>query len=335
MTPDGFPAHIQAALDAKTKPPGSLGRLEELAARIAGLQGRLAPRLDRCGLMLFAADHGLAAEGVSAYPQAVTGQMVRTILAGGAASTVFARSLGIAVRVIDAGMVAPIDHPDLIDRRCGPGTANAAIGPAMTGAQARQALEAGRALGAAAPWPALCLGEMGIGNTASASLLAHTLLDLPLERLIGPGAGLDAAGLARKRAVLARVASRLPARPAMPMDALRAVGGFEIAMLAGAMLGAAAARRLVLVDGFIATVAALIAVRTAPGCRSALLFAHRSAEPGHGPVLAALGAEPLFDLGLRLGEGTGALLAWPLARAAASMLAEMASFDTAGVSGPL
>ncbi|MEL6979257.1 MAG: nicotinate-nucleotide--dimethylbenzimidazole phosphoribosyltransferase [Pseudomonadota bacterium] len=329
-----FEAALRAAIDGKTKPPGSLGRIEALAAQLARLQGTLRPNADRCHLTIFAADHGMAAAGVSAFPQAVTRQMVMNFLEGGAAATVFARALGVEVGVVDAGVAgAPIAHPSLLQRRIAAGTANAIEGPAMSGAQAEAALQAGAALGRGGETPAACFGEMGIGNTSAASLLAAKLIGRPVEGFIGRGAGLDEAGLSRKTALLARAAARTDPLLA-PERALAEVGGFEIAMMAGAMIGAAEARRLVLVDGFIAGAAALTARALAPGSEAAFVFAHRSAEAGHGALLEALGAKPLLDLDLRLGEGSGALLAWPLVKAASAMLTEMASFEGAGVSGP-
>jgi len=332
----GWPGaeEIRRAIDAKTKPPGALGRLEPLAARIAARLGTLRPRLAACDLTIFAADHGIAAEGVSAYPSAVTRQMVLNMLAGGAAATVFARTLGVGVRLVDAGVAGPaIGHADLIDRRVGAGTRSFLRGPAMEAAACRRALAAGRALGAGAPDRVAAFGEMGIGNTASAALIAHKLAGLDLEAVVGRGTGLDDAGLDRKRAVLAAAAARTPARLG-PEAVLGEYGGFEIAMMAGAMLGAAASGRLVLVDGVIATAAAMVAAALEPPAREALVFAHLSGEAGHRAMLDAMDAEPLLELGLRLGEGTGALLAWPLVQAAAAMLADMATFEGAGVSGP-
>jgi len=329
---------VQAFIDNKTKPHGALGRLESIAAQIALLQQRLDPVADRCRLVLFAADHGIANAGVSAYPQAVTRQMVENMLAGGAAANVFAQTLDIAVTLVDAGICgAPIAHPALIDRRIGAGTANALVEPAMTPAQLQQALAAGHSFGTDSDSDSdsdvVCFGEMGIGNTASASLVAAAVLSEPVAALVGRGTGLDDAGLARKHALLERALQRAPG-PLPADEALRQFGGFEIAMMAGAMLGAAEARRLIIVDGFIATVASLAALRLAPEIRPALLFAHRSAEAGHQTVLDALAARPLLDLSMHLGEGSGALLAWPLVRSAVAMLRDMASFDSAGVSGP-
>lgn len=329
-----FEQAIRAAIDGKTKPIGALGRIEDLAAQIARLQGSLVPRMDGCTLTIFAADHGLAAEGVSAYPQAVTRQMVLNFLAGGAAATVFAASLGVAVRVVDAGVAGEaIADPRLISRRIAAGTRSALRGPAMTEDQRDQALDLGRVLGAASEGEAAAFGEMGIGNTSAAALIAHRLTGIGLARLTGRGTGLDDAGLARKAELLSAASARVPG-PLTAETALAEFGGFEIAMMAGAMIGAAEAGKLVLVDGYIAGAAALVALGLAPGIRGALAFAHVSAEPGHPALLDWLGAKPLLALDMRLGEGTGALLAWPLARAAAAMLRDMASFESAGVSGP-
>lgn len=332
-TPD-FETTLQARIDGKTKPQGALGRIEALAAQVAGVQGSLTPRMESCRLLIFAADHGIALEGVSAYPQAVTRQMVLNFLAGGAAANVFARQAGIPVSVVDCGVAGPaIEERHLIRRRIAPGTANALHGPAMTPTQRDAALEAGRALAMEGAFDALCLGEMGIGNTSAAALLAAKITGGTLAGFIGRGTGLDAAGLARKHGVLAQAARRT-AQHLPAAEALAEYGGFEIAAMAGAMLGAAEARRMVLVDGFIAGAAALVALHMQSAIRNHLVFAHRSAEQGHAALLAALGADPLLDLGLRLGEGSGALLAWPLLRASVAMLNEMASFESAAVSGP-
>lgn len=327
-------AAIQAAIDGKTKPLGALGRIEELAADIARFQNTLRPEMERCGLIIFAADHGIAEEGVSNFPQAVTRQMVENFLSGGAAANVFAATAGVSLRVVDAGIAGnQIADGRLISRRIGAGTANSARQPAMTPEQLAAALSAGKSLAAEGEYDALAFGEMGIANTSAATLLGHKLTGIPIAALTGRGTGLDEAALARKTGVLARAAARTP-------DALTAeegllqYGGFEIAMIAGAMLGAAGAGRMILVDGFIATSAALAAVRLDPACRPAMIFAHASQEAGHPHLLAALKAAPLLSLDMRLGEGTGALLAWPLVRAAAAMLRDMASFSDAGVSGP-
>ena len=334
MRDDAFEAELRARIDGKTKPVGALGRIEDLAAHVARATGSLEPAMRSCQLTIFAADHGLAAAGVSAYPPAVTRQMLLNFLGGNAAANVFARVVGVEVRVVDAGVSGdPVRHPDLVGRRIGAGTCNALREPAMTAEERERALAAGRALGGDGAWDAVCFGEMGIGNTASAALLAHKATGLPLEALVGRGTGLDDAGLARKRRLLAEAAARTPERLAAA-EALAEYGGFEIAMMAGAMLGAAAAGRVVIVDGFIAGAAALVALDAAPDARQALVFAHRSAEHGHSALLGHFGVVPLLDLDMRLGEGTGALLAWPLVRAAAAMLREMASFESAGISGP-
>lgn len=323
---------LRARLDALTKPPGSLGYLEDVAVAVGVVQGTVTPVLEAGRVLVFAGDHGLAADGVSAYPQAVTAQMVLNFLDGGAAINCFAELVGLDLAVVDAGVAADLpSHPSLLDRKVCRGTASAVRGPAMTGGQVAACLEAGLALGSAPGAQALLPGEMGIGNTAVASLLLAALLDLPVDDLIGVGAGHDAAGLARKRDLVRQAESR-HGRPADPLAALAAYGGCEIAMMAGAMLGAATQRSIVVVDGFIATAAAVVAERLAPGFLAFCVFAHASAESGHARVLAELGMRPLLDLGMRLGEGTGAALAWPLIVGATRVLSEMATFDSAGVS---
>ena len=322
---------LRALVDGKAKPPGALGRIEDLAVQLGLTQGRSDPRIHAATVLVFAGDHGLTEEGVSAYPQAVTAAMVGLFLSGRASITAFARAADVGVTVIDAGVAADLgSHANLIDAKVARGTRNAATGPAMTVAQAVQALDAGVALAAAQTADAIALGEMGIGNTASASLIMHRLAPAPLEACIGLGAGHDAAGLERKLAALARAAARCEATE--PFEVLRQFGGFEIAMMAGALLGAAAARKAVVVDGFIATAAALVAIRLVPEARDYCIFAHGSAEQGHRAMLESLGARPLLDLGLRLGEGTGAVLAIPLLRAAARLLTDVA--DLSEVVGP-
>ena len=323
---------LQSLLDHKTKPLGSLGRLEGLALQIGLVQGTPAPELHAPQLLVCAADHGLAARGVSAYPSEVTWQMVENFLAGGAAVSVLARQHGLALWVVDCGVrhdFAP--RPGLLLRKIGPGTQDASVGPAMSADQCAQALTQGMALVQGLPGNVLMLGEMGIGNTSAAALLLARLGGLPLADCVGAGTGLDAAGIARKQAVLQR-ALEVNADALAPLDALAALGGFEIATLCGAVLQAASERRLVLVDGFITGAAVLVAARLAPAVLGYCVFAHRSAERGHHLMLQALGASPLLDLGLRLGEGSGAALAWPLLDSACRLLGEMASFDQAGVS---
>lgn len=328
---DPLSTRIRHVIDSKTKPLGALGRIEEIAAQIALLQGTEAPVMARCTLILFAADHGIAGAGVSAYPQEVTRQMLLNFLTGGAASNVFARVNDVALQVVDAGVAgAPIVHPGLIDRRIGAGTASFLDGPAMSAAQAERALAEGAEAARAAPGEALAFGEMGIANTATAAALAHKLTGLPLAALVGRGTGLDDAGLERKLAVLERAAARTG--DLTPRAAMAEYGGFELIMMTGAMLETARSGRVALIDGFIATAAALLAVSLEPDARKAMIFAHESEESGHSALLGALQARPLLALGMRLGEGTGALLAWPLLKAAAAMMTDMASFETAGVS---
>ena len=318
-----------------TKPAGSLGRLEAVAVQLAGLQGQLKPSLDRLWIAIFAGDHGVVAEGVSAYPQEVTGQMLFNFVSGGAAISVLARQLEASLDVVDLGTVTPsLDLPGVRHLNLGPGTANFVQGPAMTLDQGEQALQAGRdsVMRAVASGTQLFIGgEMGIGNTTAASALACALLDCAAAHLVGPGTGLDAAGVSRKAQVIERALALHGAQGNDPLQTLFNLGGFEIAALAGAYLACAQQGVAVLVDGFICSVAALVAVRLNPECRPWLLFGHRGAEPGHKHVLETLGAEPLLDLGLRLGEGSGAALAWPLLQSSCAVLAEMASFESAGV----
>ena len=327
---------LQDKINNKTKPLGSLGRLEQLALQIGRIQNTLTPTLSKPHILVFAGDHGAAKAGVSAFPQEVTWQMVENFLAGGAGINVFARSNGMALKVIDAGVAHDFGRRDsLIDAKMGPGTRNYIVEPAMSAAECAAALAKGAEIARALAdegCNVLGFGEMGIGNTASASLITHVLTGASLDDCVGRGTGLDDAGLARKRDLLAQAVARaaLPA-DADPMNVLAEFGGFEIVMMAGAMLGAAERGMTLLIDGFIVTSALLAASRIAPAIREYCIFCHRSAEPGHRAQLAALAAEPLLDLGLRLGEGTGAALAWPLVRGAAAFLNEMASFAAAGV----
>lgn len=327
-------ARLQEKIDRKTKPLGALGQLERLALRIGLVQQTLEPELANPQLIVFAGDHGAARAGVSAYPQDVTWQMVENFLAGGAAINVFARQNGLGLTIVDAGVAHDFGpRPGLVNAKVAAGTRNYIETAAMTPAQCEAALARGaelvRAL-AANRCKVVGFGEMGIGNTASASLLTHCLTGIPLADCIGRGTGLDDAGLARKRELLERALARA-GRQEAPLAALAEFGGFEIAMMAGAMLAAAQAGMLLLIDGFIVGAAALVAARLAPALPEYCIFCHSSAEPGHAGQLAALGAEPLLDLGLRLGEGTGAALAWPLVQAAANFLNQMASFESAGV----
>lgn len=322
-------ARLRAKVDGLAKPPGSLGRLEDLAVRIGAIQGREDPAVGRARAYVFAGDHGLNAEGVSAYPSAVTAAMVATFLAGKASVNAIAGACEVEVLVVDAGVDAELPaHPRLIDAKVRRGSRNAAIEPALTTGEVAQALALGAGLAEAAAGEgvdALIPGEMGIGNTASAALILHRLAPAPLDDCIGLGAGHDAAGLRRKTEALARAAARTDAEA--PLEVLAEFGGLEIVMMAGLILGAAARRRLVLVDGFISSVAALAAIRLAPAARDYCVFAHASAEKGHAVLTRALEARPLLDLGMRLGEGSGAVLAAPIARAAAALLRQVASLD--------
>lgn len=325
----------QARLDAKTKPVGSLGRLEELAVRIAAARGLEVPEFPVKAIVVMAGDHGVAAEGVSAFPQEVTAQMVANFARGGAAINVLARNAGAEVVVVDMGVKEPVRLPGVLSRRIGPGTGNLAVEPAMTRRQAVAALEAGIEIVRDLVVRGVTLvgtGEMGIANTTAASALSACLLRASPEVMTGRGTGIDDPTLARKLGVIRR-ALALHAEPAPdPLEALARLGGFEIAGMAGLVLGAAARRIPVVVDGFISSTAALAAIRLAPAAAGYLVVAHRSVEPGHRLVAEALGTPPLLDLGMRLGEGTGAALAMALIDASIRVLREMATFEDAGVS---
>lgn len=326
----------RARLDRLTKPRGSLGRLEEIALRCAAMRGtaKLAPFTKV--ICTFAADHGVAAEGVSAYPAAVTAQMVSNFLRGGAAINVLARQVGAELRVIDIG----VDHdfsgsPGLIGAKIARGTANFARGPAMSRLQAETALATGVALAerlAADGFDLIGAGDMGIGNTTASSAITALLTGASVERATGVGTGIDAAALARKRRVIAAALARRRPDPNDAVEVLRQIGGFEIGGIAGLILGAAARRVPVVLDGFVATAGALLADRLDRSVRGYLFAAHRSAEPGHAIALEALGLRPLLALGLRLGEGTGAALGMGLIDAALRIYHEMATFSEAGVS---
>jgi nicotinate-nucleotide--dimethylbenzimidazole phosphoribosyltransferase len=318
-----------------TKPAGSLGRLESVAVQLAGLQGQVKPSLDQLWIAIFAGDHGVVAEGVSAFPQEVTGQMLHNFVNGGAAISVLARQLGASLEVVDLGTVTPsLNLPGVRHLNVGPGTKNFVNGAAMTAAQGGQALQAGRdaVQRAVATGAQLFIGgEMGIGNTTAASALACALLDCPVVHLTGSGTGLNAAGVSHKAQVIERALALHSAQRGDALQTLFNLGGFEIAALVGAYLACAQEGVAVLVDGFICSVAALVAVRLNPECRHWLLFGHRGAEPGHQHVLETLNAEPLLDLGLRLGEGSGAALAVPLLRLACDLHGQMATFAEAAV----
>ncbi|MFZ2629817.1 MAG: nicotinate-nucleotide--dimethylbenzimidazole phosphoribosyltransferase [Rugosibacter sp.] len=355
---------LQAKIDGKTKPLGALGRLESLAVQLGLIQHSLAPQIRQPHILVCAGDHGAAKAGISAYPQEVTWQMVENFLAGGAAINVLARQANAQLVVADAGVAHDFGARDgLLDKKVGAGgTANYLAGPAMSAAQCRQALAHGAAIArqlAASGCNTLGFGEMGIGNTASASLLTHCLTSLPLADVIGRGTGLDDAGLERKRTLLQQALKAWPERPHFShhpfpegaagsgctqaacdeaaagenaISILARCGGFEIAMLTGAMLAAAQAGMTLVIDGFIVTSALLVAYRIAPEILGYCVFSHRSNEAGHRLQLDWLQVQPLLDLDLRLGEGSGAALALPLLRTACAVMNEMASFASAGVS---
>ncbi|MFM0630633.1 nicotinate-nucleotide--dimethylbenzimidazole phosphoribosyltransferase [Paraburkholderia xenovorans] len=325
---------LQHIIDTKTKPPGSLGRLETLARQMGLIQRTTRPTVTRPAMIVFAGDHGVAEEGVSPYPQAVTAQMVANFLAGGAAINALSRISGIELEVVNAGIATPLPSTaGLLDIPIAAGTRNFAREPAMSRDQALAAMQAGAARvrhHAALGTNVIGFGEMGIANTSAAACLMSRLCGVPIDECVGRGTGLDNAGLARKRSVLAAALARHPVSTD-PLDVLATFGGFEIAMMAGAYLAAAEARMTILVDGFIATSALLIADAFAPTIREYCVFAHASNEAGHRRMLDHFGALPLLSLDMRLGEGTGAALAVPLLRAATAFINEMASFESAGV----
>ena len=327
-------AAARAELDRKTKPRGSLDRLEGLAEQIAAIRDTVSPEPLRAAIVVAAADHGVAAEGVSAYPQDVTRQMLANFADGGAAISVLARATGAQLVVVDAGVVEPYVHPGIRDLRLGEGTANAAVGAAMSREQAAEAIRRGEELArelTSGGVTVVALGDMGIANTTSASAVCCALLGREPSAMCGPGTGLDATGIEHKASVVERMLEENRPDPGDPVGVVAAVGGFEIALLTGVALGAAAERAVVVLDGFIIGAAALVAARLAPEVVGYLVASHRSPEPGHAAVLEALGLEPLLDLGLRLGEGTGAALALPFVTAARDILVEMATFEGAGV----
>ncbi|WP_020410609.1 nicotinate-nucleotide--dimethylbenzimidazole phosphoribosyltransferase [Hahella ganghwensis] len=332
---DEWDEKLRAAIDHKTKPLGALGQLETLALQIGRLQGTLRPSLVAPQILVFASDHGIAREGVSAYPQDVTWQMVYNFLGGGAAINVFSRQHGIAVRIIDVGVNHDFrNEPGLIQEKVGPGTASMLQGTAMSEDECITALQAGRRqaqavlnLGA----NVIGMGEMGIGNTSSAALIMSRILDLPLEECVGRGTGVDDEQYQRKLSILKQVAD-LHSDARTPMEVLTAMGGFEIAAMVGAMVESAAHGVLVLVDGFIASAAYLIASQLRPEIKHYAVFCHCSEEMGHRLMLSRLQAQPLLQIGMRLGEGSGCAVAYPLLQSAVIMLTDMASFSEAGVS---
>ncbi len=318
-----------------TKPPGSLGRLESLVVEYALMQGTERPRIDRKALILFCADHGVTAEGISAFPREVTAQMVKNFLTGGAAISVLCRRLGIEPLVVDAGVDGPL-QPGALDYKCGQGTGNFAKEPALNLAQAEQALRNGIALAGDVCQRAdiAAVGEMGIGNTTSASALLSALTGCPPNDAAGAGTGLDSVRISHKAEVIAGALRLHGAAVASkdPMAILCAFGGFEIATMAGFLLGAASHRLPVMVDGFICCAAVLVARSFNPSVMNYLIFSHRSAEAAHDRMLADLQRKPLLDLEMRLGEGTGAVLAISLLESAVALYSQMATFEQVGVS---
>ncbi len=321
----------------KTKPPFSLGLLETVAVDMATIQGSLQPSAEPAAVLIFAADHGVYAERVSPYPQAVTAQMVTNIVSGGAASSVLARTHGVDLKVIDVGVLTEsAAHPSLHSARVRAGSRNMKLEAAMSEDELAAALAAGRAAVLRQHGRVLIIGEMGLANTTAATALCCAMLNLPASTLTGPGTGLDAAGVSHKAQVIQQILERhTPNQTGERIDAreiLRCMGGLEIAAMVGAYLAVAHTQTVLLIDGFIASAALLIAVALEPAVRANCIFAHTSGEPGHHPVLAALHATPLLNLGMRLGEATGALTAYPLLRSACALFDEMASFESAGVS---
>ena len=325
-------AQLADAINHKTKPLGSLGMLETIGAQIGLIQRSATPALAQPAILVFAGDHGIVAEGISAYPQSVTWQMVENFLGQGAAINVFARQNGCALTVVDAGVNHAFGPRDtLLDRKLGLGTRNFAIEPAMSAALCEQALANGMALAAGLEGNVVGFGEMGIGNTTAAAALMHKLTGVPVAECVGAGTGLSLDGVLHKQRVI-EAAVVLHASASEPLQILATFGGFEIATMVGAMLGAAERRSVLLIDGFIVTSALLVAARLQPAILDYCIFAHCSDENGHKAMLDHLGARALLNLGLRLGEGTGCALALPLLHAAVNFMREMATFESAQVS---
>ena len=331
-------AEAQARQAQLTKPPGSLGRLEALSVQLAGITGQARPQVERKAVIILVGDHGVVAEGVSAYPSDVTAQMVLNFVRGGAAINALARQAGAQVIVADVGIAADLPpHLDVLDYKIARGTANFAEGPAMSRQQAARAIQAGVEIVSDQIDQGLDLvatGEMGIGNTTPASAITAVYTGRPVAEVTGRGTGVDDEGLARKVEVIEGALAQHQPDPGDPLGVLAAVGGFEIGAVAGVCLGAASRRVPVVVDGFISAAGALIAAALCPAVKPYLIASHLSVERGHGALWRTLGLTPLLDLDLRLGEGTGAALAMHLVDAACRILSEMATFADAGVSGP-
>jgi len=328
-------AAAQHRLDQLTKPPGSLGKLEHLARQLAGITGEITPSLDKKAVIVMAGDHGVCEEGVSAFPQEVTAQMVNNFVNGGAAVNVLARQAGADVVCVNAGVKTEMSHPRLLDRNVRRGTGNIARGPAMSRGEALQAIGAGAAIVEELHdqgYSLLATGEMGIGNTTASAALMTVLAGVDPERAAGRGTGIDDAALRRKIEVIRRAVQVNRPDASDPLDVLAKVGGLEIAGLVGVILGCAARRLPVVLDGFISTAAALVAFRLAPAAKPFMIASHLSQENGHVRLLEELGLTPLIHLDMRLGEGTGAALCFPIIDAALSIMKEMATFESAGVS---
>ena len=327
---------LKKKIDGKTKPPGSLGRLETLALQCGRIQNSLTPELINPTILVFAGDHGITEEGVSPYPQEVTAQMVLNFLNGGAAINVFCRQNNISLHVVDAGVKTDLPgHAELIKAKIGRGTKNFCKEPAMSLEECERAIYKGAELSRTVPVSTcnvIGFGEMGIGNTSSAAALTQCFTGLPVENCVGKGTGLDDYGLAQKQNII-RQALEKHAEIKEPQAVLSTFGGFEIAMMVGAMLESAVLKRIILIDGFIVAAAFLAASRIVPEIQQYAVFTHQSDEQGHAEILKYLQAEPLILLGMRLGEGTGAAVAFPILQSAVSFLKHMASFESAGVSG--
>lgn len=330
-------ASARARQDRLTKPGGALGVLEDISVKVAGITGNPLPRPGRKTVMVMAADHGVVAQGVSLYPPEVTAQMVLNFLGGGAAINVLARHVGAEVKVVDIGVASPLGHENLISRKIRPGTDNMAVGPAMSRQEAVAALEVGIEVAEAEISRGaefLAAGDMGIGNTTAASAITACITGLDPREVTGRGTGIDDHGLERKVEVVRKALEVNRPDPSDALEILTKVGGLEIAGIAGVVVAAAAARRPVVIDGFISASGALIAAGLHPGTMNFMIASHLSVERGHAAILDRLGLHPLIHANMRLGEGTGAVLAFFLIDAALKILAEMATFEEAGVSGP-
>ncbi|PZD96229.1 nicotinate-nucleotide--dimethylbenzimidazole phosphoribosyltransferase [Paenibacillus sambharensis] len=321
-------------LDSLTKPPGSLGRLEDIVKQLAGITGQTLPSVERKAVVVMAGDHGVCEEGVSAFPQEVTPQMVANFLAGGAAVNVLARQAGAEIICVDIGMASPLEHPGLLQRNVRRGTANMAKGAAMTREEAVEAVLAGARIAeelAGKGVELLATGEMGIGNTTASAAVYAVLAGVPVEDAAGRGTGISDERLGHKIEVIARAIKQNEPDAADPLDVLAKVGGLEIAGLTGLILGAAAERKPIVIDGFISSAAALAAARLCPASAAYMIGSHQSHERGHSKLLEEIGLAPFLKLDMRLGEGTGAVLAFHLIEAAVRLQSEMATFESAGV----